>query len=162
MHTEFKPEDPDVLREMGYDKRDLKIPLITKYTFWITFGCLVCFAVSVPVYNYATTKGSMLQSMAGSTREPAPATKNRIKSPNPLLQDNFTTKVDIKEMRHREDEALTSYGWVDQNGGVVRVPIDKAMGMILKSGVSTGSQVPADSKGNTITQNAVGPGTSQQ
>ena len=31
MHTEFKPEDPDVLKEMGYDRRDLNMPLLRKY-----------------------------------------------------------------------------------------------------------------------------------
>lgn len=162
MHTEFKPEDPDVLREMGYDRRDLKIPLLKKYTFWITFGCIICFAVSIPVYNWVSTGGKTIPRMLGTTREPAPASKNHIQPPNPLLQDNFSTKVDIKDMRLHEDEVMSTFGWVDQNNGIVHIPITKAMDMVQKNGVATGNQVPADSKGNTISQNAVGPGTSQQ
>lgn len=160
MHTEFKPEDPDVLREMGYDRRDLKIPLVKKYTIWITASCIACFIAAIPVYNYFTTPGSPLPSMAGTTREPHQPSRNKIQPPNPLLQDNFTTKVDIKELRKHEDDALGTFGWVDQNQGVVRIPIDKAMKMVAQKGVSTGQQIPAQSKGNTISQNAIGPGTS--
>lgn len=162
MHTEFKPEDPDVLREMGYDNRDLKIPLVKKYTIAITASCIACFAISVPLYNYLTTPGGAITSMLGRDRQPAPASKNRIQPPNPLLQDNFTTKMDIKDLRRHEDEVMSSYGWVDQNNGVVHEPIEKAMQTVIERGVSTGEQVPAVSKGNTIIQNAVGPGTSQQ
>ena len=162
MHTEFKPEDPEVLREMGYDRRDMNMPLLRKYVFWITFGCVVCFLVSIPAYNWVTTEGGFMAKMLGSQREPAPKSKNHIQPPNPLLQDNFTTKSDIKELRQREDEVLGSYGWVDQNAGTVHIPIDEAMTLVVEQGVSTGASVPAKSTGNTIPQNAVGPGTSQQ
>ena len=30
-------------------------------------------------------------------------------------------------LRQGEAEKLTSYGWVDKEGGVVRIPIDDAM-----------------------------------
>lgn len=160
MHTEFQPEDPDVLKEMGYDRRDLKIPMVRSYTFWITFSCFLCFIVSIPVYNWATTPGGVIQSSLGTTREPAAPTTNKIQPPNPLLQDNWGTKVDIQQQRIHEDEVLGSFGWVDQNKGVVRMPVDKAMSMIVERGVSTGNTVPAKTTGNTITQNAVGPGTS--
>lgn len=168
MHTEYIPEDPEVLKEMGVDRRDLNVPLVTKSTTIITLSCVVCFFVSIPVYNYFTSPtpksegawgkvGAVYVSAAGHTREPAPASRNKITAPNPLLQDSATTHKDIKMLRMHEDEVLGSYGWVDQNKGVVRVPIEKAIQNIVKNGVSTGKQVPAVSKGNTIIQNATGP-----
>ena len=63
--------------------------------------------------------------------------------------------------RMSEDKRMSTFGWVDQNNGVVRIPIDKAITMVVKNGVSTGSVVPAITKGNTIPQNAVDPGTNQ-
>jgi len=30
---------------------------------------------------------------------------------------------------------LTSYGWVDKNAGVVRIPIDEAMKIVVKQGL---------------------------
>ena len=161
MHTEFKPEDPDVLKEMGYDRRDLNMPLLRKYIFWITFGCVLCFIVAIPTYNYVSSPGNVFEAMLGSKREPAPQTKNHIQAPNPLLQDNFSTKVDIIDMRQHEEQVMSTYGWVDQNNGVVHIPIEKAMERVLSGGVSTGQSVPAKSTGNTISQNAVGPGSSK-
>jgi hypothetical protein len=32
------------------------------------------------------------------------------------------------------DEKLTSYGWVDKEGGVTRLPIDRAMEVMLEKG----------------------------
>ncbi|MEI7984946.1 MAG: hypothetical protein WCI55_04900 [Armatimonadota bacterium] len=161
MHTEFQPEDPEVLKAMKYDRRDIKVPMLKSWTTWITGSCIVCFLVSIPVYNWLSTPGKTLPSMLGTTREMAPKSSNRIPAGYPLLQDNFSTKVDIKQLRMHEDETMSSFGWVDQNNGVVRVPISKAMKMVLQNGVSTGTQVPAMTKGNTIPQNGVGPGTSK-
>jgi hypothetical protein len=160
MHTEFQPEDPEVLKEMGYDRRDIKVPMLKQWTIWITASCVICFFISIPVYNWLTTPGKTIPSMMGKTREPAPRSSNHIAPINPLLQDNLTTKVDIQHLRIHEDESMRTYGWVDQTNGIVRVPIDKAMKMVVQKGVSTGTDVPAVTKGNTIPQNAVGAGTS--
>ena len=37
--------------------------------------------------------------------------------------------------REREDELLGSYGWVDRNAGVVRIPIDQAKRLLLERGL---------------------------
>ena len=161
MHTEFQPEDPEVLREMKYDRRDIKVPMLKSWTIWITGSCIACFIVSIPVYNWLTTPGKTLPSMLGTTREPAPKSSNRMPPGTPLLQDNLTTKVDIQQLRMSEDKRMSTFGWIDQNNGVVRIPIEKAITMVVKNGVSTGSVVPAVTKGNTIPQNAVDPGTNQ-
>jgi hypothetical protein len=40
----------------------------------------------------------------------------------------------LEEFRKREDQSLTTYGWVDQNAGVVRIPIDRAKDLALERG----------------------------
>jgi hypothetical protein len=42
-------------------------------------------------------------------------------------------------LRRHEDEILNSYGWVDQKAGVVRIPIDKAMDLLVQKGLPTKS-----------------------
>ena len=161
MHTEFQPEDPEVLREMKYDRRDLKMPMVRKWTIGITVSCVICFIVSIPAYNWVSTPGGTWRSMWGLTREPAPPTQRHMNPINPLLQDNLSTKTDIQHLRIHEDETMSTFGWVDQNKGIVRMPIENAMKMVIQRGVSTGTAVPAITKGNTIPQNAVGAGTSK-
>lgn len=38
----------------------------------------------------------------------------------------------LAELRAQEAELLNSYGWVDQQKGVVRIPIDKAMDIMTR------------------------------
>ena len=39
-------------------------------------------------------------------------------------------------LRQGENEKLTSYGWVDKDGGVTRIPIDRAMEVMLQKRLS--------------------------
>jgi hypothetical protein len=151
MHTKPDPIDPEVLRDMGYEKRDINVKSLSRSTFWIFLFCVACFAVSVPIY---------LSIQARNIAEPQKS-KNRIQSPNPLLQTNITTKLDMVQLRAREEKALNSTEWVDQSKGAVRIPISRAIDLIAERGVSTGAVVAAESKGNTIPQNANDPAMSE-
>jgi len=50
--------------------------------------------------------------------------------PAPRLQTN--PWKDITAFRAAEDDVLHSYGWVDQQAGVVRIPIDRAMQLLVQ------------------------------
>ena len=54
--------------------------------------------------------------------------------PEPRLQTN--PRAGPRAICARsEDEVLDSYGWVDKNAGVVRIPIDEAMKLTLERGL---------------------------
>jgi len=53
--------------------------------------------------------------------------------PEPRLQTN--PRQDLSDLRAREDQTLSSYGWVDRNAGVVRIPIDQAIKLTLERGL---------------------------
>jgi len=53
--------------------------------------------------------------------------------PEPRLQ--VTPRQDLLEMRAEEDRILTTYGWVDKNAGVVRIPIEEAMKLMVQRGL---------------------------
>lgn len=50
----------------------------------------------------------------------------------PVLLTNEPAVLD--EFRKREDRTLQTYGWVDQNAGLVRIPIDRAKDLALERG----------------------------
>lgn len=41
-----------------------------------------------------------------------------------------------RQLEASEQELLSSYGWVDEPGGMVHIPIDRAMSIIAEEGVS--------------------------
>jgi hypothetical protein len=59
--------------------------------------------------------------------------------PEPRLQTD--PRQDLSNLLAKEDEVLTSYGWLDRNAGVVRIPIDEAMKLTLERGLPA-RQVP--------------------
>ena len=53
--------------------------------------------------------------------------------PEPRLQTN--PREDLLKLRQAEDAILDSYGWVDRNAGIVRIPIAEAMKLTLARGL---------------------------
>ena len=54
---------------------------------------------------------------------PAPA-------PEPRLQ--ISPQEDLDQMLHQENEVLSTYGWIDRERGIARIPIDRAMQLFLE------------------------------
>jgi len=69
--------------------------------------------------------------------------------PEPRLQADPT--ADMVELRRKEAELLASYAWIDKQQGIVRIPIDRAIDLLLERGLpvprptedqSTGGEQP--------------------
>ena len=53
--------------------------------------------------------------------------------PEPRLQS--TAPLDLKQYRDEQEKTLQGYGWVDPKAGIVRIPIDRAMDLLLQKGL---------------------------
>jgi len=42
---------------------------------------------------------------------------------------------DIRRFREQEDQTLNSYGWIDQQNGIIRIPIEQAKKLIEQKGL---------------------------
>jgi len=51
--------------------------------------------------------------------------------PTPRLE--IDPAVQLRQLHAEEDETLGSYGWVDEAGGVARVPIERGMELLLET-----------------------------
>jgi hypothetical protein len=89
-------------------------------------------------------------------------------APEPKLMAN--EPANLKDVREVEQQQLHSYGWVDEKGGVARIPIDEAKKLMLERGLpvrpdpltdpSVGTRTPASgesSSGRTITRTPAPP-----
>lgn len=69
-------------------------------------------------------------------RQPPPPimqTEPSRKPPPPRLQEHEPN--DLAGQRAMEGEILRSYGWVDPQAGIVRIPIDEAMRLTIERGL---------------------------
>ena len=69
--------------------------------------------------------------------------RERQAMPQPRLQ--VDAHNELREMRAGEDRMLQSYGWVDRDAGIVRIPVDRAMEILVDKGLPARPQ--ADKEG---------------
>jgi hypothetical protein len=73
---------------------------------------------------------------------PTPFEDVRILPPVPRLQ--VAPVQDLNEYRRAEQQILNGYGWVDKSNGVTRIPIDRAMDLLLRHGLPIRGQNQQD------------------
>lgn len=64
----------------------------------------------------------------------------RAKFPEPRLQ--VSPSRDWAEYAAAERRLLDGYGWVDRRGGIVRIPVDRAMAIRLRRGFPARREAP--------------------
>jgi hypothetical protein len=62
--------------------------------------------------------------------KPSPMFQKDQTPPEPRLQRN--PPLDLQEFRAQEEHLLTSYGWVDQEKGIARIPVSEAMKLVVE------------------------------
>jgi hypothetical protein len=53
--------------------------------------------------------------------------------PEPRLQTQ--PSAELAQLRHNEDEKLGSYQWIDQQQGIVQIPVDRAIDILARRGL---------------------------
>jgi hypothetical protein len=77
-----------------------------------------------------------LPSLAAKERTHLPDGLDKI--PEPRLQ--VSEPLDLATLRQLEDSLLKSYGWVDRDKGIVRIPIDEAMRLLAERAAKEGKK----------------------
>jgi hypothetical protein len=90
-------------------------------------GLLAAIVVAV----VALTVGSLLWIFPGSTAD-APKTLEE-PMPEPRLQPD--PQGDMADYRAWAEQESHSYGWIDRNRGIVRIPVEEARRRILDRGI---------------------------
>lgn len=74
-------------------------------------------------------------------RVPSPVKVENELPEGPRLQ--VVPGLDLREIRAAEDDRLNGYGWVDEGGRVVHIPIEKAIDVVIERGLPARSAQPA-------------------
>ena len=116
---------------VAFEIRDIKARTIYWYLFALAVSVVLSYGICVFVLRLTTR-------IATQSDTPPPPVRQEMKDyqsmpPEPRLQTN--PRDDLRDLRMHEDQVLTSYGWVDKNAGVVRIPIDEAMKIVVKQGL---------------------------
>ena len=129
-HAGEMPQGPTDNVDVHHEESDVNIRAI------FGFGAALL-AVGVVVHVLVLLLFNFLDARAkpqGQAAYPLAVTQtDEDRRPEPRLQEH--PREDLTALRDREDQMLRSYGWVDRNGGVVRIPIERAMELTLERGL---------------------------
>ena len=132
---EYGPTPPDA----QYEHTDIEPTIASRFAIWLAIAVTISAAIVYGTFwifeGRAEEGGRAVQEFplaAGQIREPQ----------GPRLQTQ--PFKDIFLLRQAELEKLTTYGWVDQRTGVVRIPIEDALRLMSERGIVASSpQTPA-------------------
>lgn len=142
-HDAIAVEHPSV----DYERRDANARAI------LYLG--VAFIVIAIILHFAV--GLVWKEFAGDEREQnfAPSTlingNQFARPPQPQLQ--VSDEADMERLRATQEQELNSYGWIDRERGVVRIPIEQAMKTIAQKGLQAGRQSASQADANQANAN---------
>jgi hypothetical protein len=111
----------------GHEANTVRIVLIILFAGILVVLTVVVLLLMSGVFSAYSTR--LLQSQD----PPSPLAASRQPPPEPRLQ--VLPAQDLREIRAAEEALLHRYGWVDRAAGVVHVPIQHAMELLLQRGL---------------------------
>jgi hypothetical protein len=111
---------------------------------WSTAGLLLIIAIAI-VAMWSLGFGIKDRLVASDPPPPLlPEARIEHRPPGPNLQ--VDPRQQLLDLRADEERLLATYGWVDETQGLARVPIDKAMDLLVEQGLPTPPTTPEPSE----------------
>ncbi len=132
--------------EAEFEREDLPAKSVLLFLVGLAIVCVLVILTLKGMYAYLDAyerrhelvQNPLVQTTA-NTRDVSPG--DVAKFPQPRLETN--EPKEINDFRVQEERTLHSYGWVDQQAGVVRIPIARAMELVAQRGLPTRPQAGA-------------------
>ena len=127
MATKHPKPDSSVDRAAGYERRDAHVAALLKFAFWMAVTMAVVMVGMKWTFDYF----SRTQPLGAPA---SPLFAGRELPPSPRLQAQ--PRLDLKDYCAAQEQGVNSYGWVDQPSGIVHIPVNRAMDLILAQGLA--------------------------
>ena len=114
----------------GYEKTDANAGATFRAGLYILVTMFLTALLLVPMYR-------MLARVETTAQPPAAeVVKSEISEPSVSFPRLVSSEPRVlAEFRAQEDALLTSYGWVEKDKGIARIPIDEAMRIVAQRGL---------------------------
>lgn len=128
-HPHGSPDDEylETPPDSTYERTDANVWLIVKFLIWLAVSAAVIHVGLGFMYE-------LLIQQAMETEQPYPlaAGQEQQLPPAPRLQQ--FPQNDYYQFRLDEESLLQRYGWMNRDAGVVHIPVDEAMRLLIERG----------------------------
>ena len=124
--------DTDIDPQVGHELSDLRPGYIALFGIALTAVIVAAAVITSLLIHFKAAEHSRQET-------PVPRlAQEREATPGPRLQ--VDANKDLRQMRAGEEAVLNSYGWVDKDAGIVKIPVDRAMEILAKKGLPARKQ----------------------
>jgi hypothetical protein len=131
------------VRGPGYEVRDANLKALLQFAFWLA----VLLAVTLVAMRFMFGYLNRLTPLGPAA---SPFENTRQIPSGPLLQAH--PHEDLDSYCSNQRDAVDGYAWLNQGGGIVQIPIDRAMDLTLQKGLPSRSAEEMAAAGATIPQ----------
>ena len=133
-------ENPNPPKHGDYERRDIGVRGIFYFIAGMAVAAVLIHLILAGLYEYLDKRERAHQPPVNPLVSNAPENRRRVPSkypdvafPEPRLENDETNQLD--GIRIGEEQKLNSYDWVDQKTGTVRIPIERAMDLLVQHGL---------------------------
>jgi hypothetical protein len=119
-----------------YEHTDASVAIIVKFLVWLAVSAVIIHVGLGLLYALLIERAEE----TGEPQYPLAATQGERLPPTPRLQQ-FPNK-EFYEFRVGEEAFLEGYGWMNKEAGIVHIPIEDAMRLMVERGLP--SRAPAE------------------
>ena len=146
-----------------FEHRDIGVRTVVYFLIGLAVALIVAYFVVDGFYGFLShrfevqqpTVSPLVANTATDTRKLPPDYKTDSESadyekylhknfPEPQLETNERTE--LNNVRLREEETLATYDYIDKSAGIVRIPIDRAMELLVQRGLPVRAQASDEAK----------------
>ena len=143
MSNEIHPENST--GNGGYERQDIGAAGVLYFLLGLAVAGMLVYFVVDGLYHYLDKRSEAEQAPVNPLVTNAPQDTRRIPKdypqsafPNPKLEED--ERGQLNGIRLKEEQTLSTYDYIDKNAGTVRIPIDRAMDLIVQRGLPVRSQ----------------------
>jgi len=122
-----------------HDRSDIHFSSILKWGLGLLAVAVIAHLTIWRLFDFLNNRAAQLDP------KPSPIFQQNQRPPEPQLQ--VTPVMDLQNYRAEEQRLLNSYDWVDREKGIVRIPVNEAMNLLIKKEKAASTPQPAEESG---------------
>jgi len=131
-HRDIQHPLPDLTNpELRHENRDVNVWAVGKVGIALVLTTIASLLLMFGMFRYLEVRENTAQIPPATTYTVNP---NKL-PPEPNVMFNQHESENQQEIRAAEDRELNEYGWADKAHGVVRLPIERAMDLVVQRGL---------------------------
>jgi hypothetical protein len=129
----------------GYERQDIGAAGVLYFLLGLAVAGFLVYFIVDGLYHFLDKRSEAEQTPVNPLVTNAPQDTRRIPKdypqsafPNPKLEED--ERGQLNGIRLKEEQTLSTYDYIDKNAGTVRIPIDRAIDLIVQRGLPVRSQ----------------------